>query len=216
MLGSSGLVSAEIASAAEPTLLGVGQEHRHPTADFAAPGADHATVYFATRPDRATDGHFLQENVEHVDALTAGEIQAGRWIDAAQLDPGLYYVLLRATDADCSGDPSCLDGFSAMLTLTVPEPARRFRGHVTTYRFVSTVDLSLRVTPLGRRLPYRVCWTRSTGRRTCVRATVRGFSWNEPASHTITVRKRGMRRRTTFRWFVDGRRVASARARVRR
>lgn len=216
VLGVGTLAPAQVAAAAEPALLGVGQEHRHPTADFHAPGADHATISFATKPDRATDGQFLEENVEHVDLFTADEIKAGRWTDSSQLDPGRYYVLLRATDADCLGDPGCLDGFSAMLTLIVPEPARRFRGHVTSYRFVSTIELSLEVRPLGRGLPYRVCWTRSTGRRACVRATVRGFSWNEPASDTISVRKRGMRRTTTFTWFVDGRKVASRRARIRR
>jgi hypothetical protein len=215
-LGLCGLEPVAGAAAAGPTLLGVGQEGRHPTADFAAPGADLATIYVASAPDRATDGHFLEENVEHVDLLTPGEIEEGRWSDASQLDPGRYYVLLRATDADCLGAPDCLDGFSELRTLTVPAPATRFRGTVRRFRFAATVDLTLVATPLGRRLPYRVCWRRASGRRACARGTVRGFSWNEPASHTIAVRRRSLRSRTTFEWYAGGRKVASKRVRIGR
>ncbi|MCD6727077.1 MAG: hypothetical protein LT070_07545 [Solirubrobacteraceae bacterium] len=208
------LAVAEAAPAASPTLLSVGQQDRHPTATFAMPGADDATIAFATAPDRATDGRFLDENVKHLDLLTADEIHLGGWLDSEQLDPGTYYVLLNATDYDCLGDPGCINGFSNMLSLTVPKPSQAFAGRVRAYRYLSTVDLTLTVTPLGQDLPYRVCWPRARKPRRCVRSTVDGYSWNESATNSVEVRKSGMRKRTTFVWYVDGRKVATKRVRI--
>jgi hypothetical protein len=210
------LAFAATAHAAAPSLLTVDHQDRHPVATFTAPGADDATIYFATKPDRATDGRFLEENVSHLDLLTAEEIQAGRWLDSAQLDPGTYYVLLRATDYDCLGDPNCIDGFSNMLSVAIPTPAQKYTGRVKTYRFVSTVDLTLKIAPLGEDVPYRVCWTRVNRPRRCARGVVDGYSWDSAATDTISVRKRGMRKHTTFTWYVDGHRVARKRARIRR
>jgi hypothetical protein len=204
------------AQAATPTLTSVDQQNRHPTATFSMPGADDATIYFATDPERASDGEFLEENVEELALLTADEIQAGRWVDPAQLDPGRYYVLLRAYDYDCPDDPSCVDGFSDVLTLTVPKPKPRYRGAVHAYRYLAGVRLAFKVTPLGDRAPYRVCWRLETGRRKCVRAAVRGYSWNSSAESQVTVSKRGMPRVARFTWYVGGRKVASKRARIPR
>jgi hypothetical protein len=206
--------AADAVASTTPTLARVGQQNRHATADFAAPGADDATIYFATKPDRASDGRFLDENVKDLDILTSDEIQAGHWTNSSQLDPGTYFVMLRASDIDCLGDPNCLDGFSQVLTLTVPVPAQRFRAKVEKLAFTSTVSLGLTVTPLGERLPYRVCWSRIRGPRKCVSGTVDGFSWDASASDSLTVRTRGMRRRTTFTWFVRGRKVASKSVRI--
>jgi hypothetical protein len=180
------------------------------------PGADDATIYFATAPDRATDGRFLEENVKHLDFFTTGEIQGGQWLDSAQLDPGRYYAMVRATDDDCFGDPACMDGFSNMLTLAVPKPIPRYRGGARVYRYLSTVDLRFRVEPLGDRLRYRVCWTLVGKRRKCVRSTVKGYSWNEAATDEIGVTKRDMPKRTTVSWYVNGRRVASKQVRISR
>jgi hypothetical protein len=113
-------------------------------AAFAMPGADDATIYFATRPDRATDGRFLEENVQHVDLLTRDEIQGGQWLDSDQLDPGDYHVMLSSYDYDCFDDPACMQGFSNMLSLTVPKPASRYRGSVRVYRYLSTAALRSR------------------------------------------------------------------------
>jgi hypothetical protein len=214
VLGS--LACAATAWGAGPTLLSVGQQNRHPTATFAAPGAEDATIYFATAPDRATDGRFLEENVGHLDLLTTDEIQAGHWLDSAQVDPGRYYVMLRAADYDCFGEPMCVDGFSDMLTLAVPKPVQRYRGGVRVWQYLSTVSVRFRVAPLGERLRYRACWTLVGKRRKCVRRAVSGYSWNSPAEDQIKVRKRGMPRVTTFAWYVDGRRVASKRVRIPR
>jgi hypothetical protein len=210
------LLLAGAAVAATPSLLSIGQENRHPTATFSMPGADFATIYFATSPDRATDGSFLEEHVEHIDFLTTDEIQGGQWLDSAQLDPGRYYVMLRATDTDCFGDSACMEGFSNMLTLAVPKPVASYRGNVRVYRYLQSVDLRLKVGPLGERLPYRVCWTLVGHRRKCVRSAVAGYSWNSAATDQISVRKRGMPQRTAFAWYVDGRRVASKRVRIPR
>src|SRR4051812_37544982 len=85
------------AAAAPPTLSSVGSQDRHPTATFSAPRASDATIYFATKPDRATDGKFLQENIKDTDFFTDSEIQSGRWMSESQLDPGVYYVMLRVS-----------------------------------------------------------------------------------------------------------------------
>jgi hypothetical protein len=210
-----GLTAAGSAEAVAPMLLSVEQQNRHAIATFSIPGADDATIYFASKPDRATDGRFLEENVEHLDLLTTDEIQAGRWFDESQLDPGRYYAMLRASDYDCSAaEPGCVGGFSDLITLDVPEPARHYRARVQAYRFLSEVDLVLRIAPVGERVPYRVCWRLVTRQRKCARGAVRGYSWNSPAEDEISVRKRGMRRITTFAWYVDGRKVVSRRARI--
>lgn len=83
------------ALAVPPTLSEVAQQDRHPTATFSAPRADFVSIYLASKPDRATDGSFLQENIKELDALTNPEIQSGRWVDESQVDPGTYWVLLR-------------------------------------------------------------------------------------------------------------------------
>jgi hypothetical protein len=125
-------------------------------------------------------------------------------------------VLLRASDYDCSADPNCTSGFSDILTLAIPKPAPRYRGSVHAFKYLSTVRLVFRVAPLGARARCRVCWRLVTGRRRCVRRTVTGYSWNSPAEDQVTVRKRGMPGVVTFAWYVDGRKVASKRARIPR
>jgi hypothetical protein len=210
------LVAAAPAQASAPTLLGLSEQNRHPSATFAMSGADDGTIYLATAPDRATDGRFLDENLADLDFLTDEEIQAGHWLSSSQLDPGTYYGMVAGTDFDCLGEAECLDGISNVLTMTVPEPKQTYRRRVKVYRYVGIVDLTLRIKPLGERRRYRVCWTRHKKGRKCARGTVDGYSWNSAASDTISVRRRGMRRRTTFNWYVHGRRVASKRVRILR
>ncbi len=126
--------------------------NRHPTATFSAPRSDFALIYLATRPDRATDGSFLSENVEVSDILTDAEIQTGRWAYESQVDPGTYYVMMQASpDFDACWrsdtgdyDPSCADGYSSVVPLTVPRPAPRYTASVTVLRFIKLVPASLR------------------------------------------------------------------------
>jgi hypothetical protein len=202
--------------ATAPTLASVGQQNRHPTATFGPlPGVDAAFIYLATKADRASDGSFLQENIEASDILTDDEIARGSWLYESQVDPGLYYVMARAFDFECYQDPNCVDGFSNMLTLTIPKPAQRYGAKVQVLRSIKVAFLTFTVTPLGDKLPYRVCWTLVRGGR-CVRATVEGYSWNASASDFLSVSLRRMRKHTTFSWYANGRRVALKRVRIRR
>jgi hypothetical protein len=209
------LAASGTAHAAPPTLSSIDSDNRHPVATFAAPGADSVTLYFASSPERSTDGSFLQENIVDLDFLTTDEIQGGYWYGGSQLDPGTYYVLLNASCPSYE-NPNCTEGFSTLATLTVPKPPMVFQGKVTAYRYLTSVDLSLTVTPLGEALPYRVCWTKANRRRKCVRGTVDGYSWNSSGQDTLDVRKRGMRKVTRFSWYVGGRRVATKRVRIKR
>jgi hypothetical protein len=154
-------VACAEAQAAGPVLLGVGQQGRHSTGTFSAPGADDATVYIATAPDRGTDGRFLEENIADVAFLTSDEIASGRWLSSEQLDPGQYYVMLRATAWSCLGEPSCLDGVSGVLPLTVPKPRQRFTRKVT--RSFGTLYLRLTIAPLGESQAYQNAFCTSAG-----------------------------------------------------
>lgn len=208
---------ADAAQAAPPALLSVGHQNRHPTATFSAPGADLVTIYFANKPDRATDGYFLEENVEHVDLFTADEIQRGVWLDSGQLDPGLYFVMLRASDFECYINPDCTDGFSNLTTLEVPKPRPTYRGSVGfVFRNIGVIYLRLTVRPLGERLPYRLCWRLKSKRRKCVSGAVAGYSWNSSASDELRISMRGMAKRTRFIWYVKGRAVAAKTVNTRR
>ena len=197
------------ANAAPPALLTVGQQDRHATATFSAPGADLATMYVATKPDLASGGGFLEENIKRVDFLTADEIQRGAWLDAEQLDPGVYYVMLRTSDFECPRNPNCTQGYSSVVPLEVPRPRARYQVRVFGFRHSGVIYLRFTVSPLGERLPYRVCWRLRNKRRTCLSRTLAGYSWNSSATDTPRIRMRGMAARTTFVWYVRGKRVAA-------
>jgi hypothetical protein len=211
------------AAAVPPTLISVGSQALHPTATFSAPKSDHVVIEIATRPDRASDGEFLTENIVVFDVLADSEIQTGRWLYESQLDPGTYYVLLRASpDFDLcylfdSGtfDPSCADGYAAMQTLTISRPPIRYGASVRHYVYLSNVDLTITAVPLGQKMPYRVCYRTAAGRRICLAGVISGYSWTSSASDTRSANRRNLRTLTTFTWYVEGRAVASKRARVR-
>jgi len=211
------------ASAAPPALTAVGERARHPTATFQAPRAGTAVVYLASKPDRATDGSFLSENVRDADVLTTDEIQAGSWLGETQVDPGTYYVMLHASaDFDACWivaegrlDPACADGYSNVLTLVVKKPTVRYAARVAVYRYSREASLTLTARPLGEKIPYRACWRTRSGKRRCVRGTLVGYSWGSPAEDTVTVGTRGLRAVTVFSWYVGGKRVAARRVRVR-
>ena len=91
-------VFADGALASPPVLSSVTVSgDRHPSATFSTPKADDVTIYFASKPDRASDGSFFQENIVALDLMTSDEIQAGSWTYSDQLDPGTYYVMLNAS-----------------------------------------------------------------------------------------------------------------------
>jgi hypothetical protein len=203
--------------AATSSLFSVDQQDRHSTGTFSAPDADSVTVYIATKPDQGSDGRFLSENVVDYVFLTAGEIAAGSWLSSDQLDSGRYYVMLNAYDYDCYDDPACLDGFSDVLPLTVPKPAQKFTRSVT--RPFKTLYLKLTISPLGEDQPYKLCWSKANGQRKCLSSTVNGYNGNAAASDEISVGARAQRAmwsRTTFSWYLAGKRVASKPVRIRR
>ena len=200
---------ANAAQAAAPALLSVGQQNRHATAAFSAPGAEMATIYLASSPERGTDGRFLEENVKSVDLLTDNEVQHGAWLDSGQIDPGVYYVMVNATSF-CYEEPDCTEGFSNVMTLAVPKPLSSYRAQVgPVYRSIRIAYLDLTVRPLGERLPYRVCWTMKSKKRRCVAGSVDGYSWNSSANDSLRISTRGMARRTGFTWYLNGRAVAT-------
>jgi hypothetical protein len=89
--------------------------------------------------------------------------------------------MIRAIDYDCIGQPTCTDGYSNMHTLAVPKPPETYRGSVEVLHYVHIVSLTLRITPLGEKLPYKVCWRLKTKKLRCVSGTVYGYSWNSSA-----------------------------------
>lgn len=206
------LALAGTAGAVPPTLRAVEQQNRHPVATFDAPHADDVTFFLATKPDRATDGRFLDENIKARDFLTDSEIQGGRWVGERQLDPGNYWVMLLASPDFNSCyifdtgeyDPACANGFSSVLTLTIPEPAVRYRASVRVYRYLGQASLRLIATPLGEKRPYRVCYRLSSGQRRCLIRSLAGYDWNSSAEGSLTISTRRLPRFATFSWYVSG------------
>jgi hypothetical protein len=207
-------------------LSNVSHQKRHPSATVTAPRAGDVTIFIANRPDRATDGSFLTENVKEIDFLTDQEIQSGSWLHESAIDPGTWYLMARASaDSSCYSypppdyrtvvDPSCAHGFSDVVTLTIPEPASRYSATVDVLRFIRVVHLELKATPLGEDRAYRVCWRLKSKRRVCVRGRLDGYDWDSSASDLLRVNMRGMGPRTTFTWHVGNRVVARKTARTR-
>jgi len=216
----SSVITATPALAVPPAITAVGQQDRHPTVSLAAPRADSVTVYIASKPDRGTDGSFLQENVVEYGFLTDSEIQSGRWLDSSQLDPGSYFAMLEATrdftscdsyDANFNQviDPSCADGFSTVVPLTVPTPKTKYAVKTMLLKNIRIAYLRLTAKPLGVEVPYKVCWKRPTDkkktlRKRCVKATLSGYSWSDGASDLRRISTKGMTRRTRFTWSTRG------------
>lgn len=220
MVGALTLAGA--AGAVPPTLSSVGSQDRHPTVTFSAPKSDQVVVEIASKPDRASDGEFLSENQVVFDVMTDSEIQTGKWLYDSQLDPGTYYVILRAAPNfnQCyigggSYDPSCANGYSDMLTLTIPRPPVKYRVEVARESYSNSVALRLVATPLGEKVPYRVCYRTLKKKALCLTGMLSGYSWNSSADDTLRVNTRGLAQMTTFTWSVSGKTVATKRVRVR-
>jgi hypothetical protein len=199
----------------------VGHQQRHPTAAFSAPRASAVSIYLASKPDRAADGSFLQQNLRETGILAPADLQSGTWLDANKVEPGMYYVMIRAQanfDACYIGpglDPACADGFSNVVTLVVEKPAVRYRAQVKPDRRGGTAALFVTATPMGEKTPYRVCYRTAKKARRCVTGTLNGYSWDRPVQNVLYVRTDGLATFTTFTWYVGGKKVADKRARVR-
>jgi hypothetical protein len=94
--------------------------------------------------------------------------------------------------------------------------AQTYRGSVSVLHFSHVAYLTLLVKPLGESLPYTVCWRLKNKKRRCVTGKVDGYSWNGSASADVTVGLGGMAKRTTFVWYVHGRKVAARTANTTR
>jgi hypothetical protein len=127
----------------------------------------------------------------------------------ADLDFGLCYDPNTGTY-----DPSCADGYSNVVTLTVPTPQIRYTAGVHVYRYSKEADLSLKATPLGVKQHYRVCYLTRAKKKRCVSGTLDGYSWDSPGSDEMFVSTKKLATRTTFTWFVGSRAVAKKRVKV--
>jgi hypothetical protein len=204
-----GFVIAEGARAATPpTLVGVGERNRYATATFGPlTGVTDLVVWVSSSPDRGPNGNFLPRRFLLSDSLFRREIDAASWTSDTQLDPGRYYLMAEAWSRGCVGS-DCIAGYTEVLPLAIPKPAQSYRASARILRAVRLMQLQLTVTPLGERLPYRVCWTIRHGTR-CIRARVAGRSWNASASSRLRVPLRDMPRVTIVTWRVSGQVVAA-------
>src|SRR6201999_3322289 len=100
-------------------------------------------------------------------------------------------------------DPSCADGFSMVVPLTVPRPKTKYTVKTDLLKNIGVAFLTLTGNPLGVKVPYQVCWKQQTGkqkmlRKTCLKGTLNGYSWNADASDMLSINTKGMARRTKF------------------
>lgn len=208
------LAAPVVAEAAPPIVVSVSAPDGYPSATFSAPRSSYVTVFVATKPDRATDGQFLEGNVITTELLVDEEARSGRWTSETPLPPGTYWVLLQADPADdCfveeSLDPSCADGYSMPLRLVVTTPVKvTFTGSV---RPGATATLTLRRSVVLASVAYRVCFPTAAGTRTCRR----GVIGSRASTGSVRIATAGLARTTTFSWTVGPKVVATKRARVR-
>ena len=210
------LALAGTADAVAPTIQKITLQNRHPLITFTAPRTRSVTVYLASKPDRASDGSFLEENLVDLEGLTVEEIQNGRWLYSKQLEPGTYYVLLDASPdfTSCwnasagAYDPACADGFSDLAKLVVPRPAVHYSTAVTSLLFIKRLELKLVASPLGVRTPYTLCFHTKAKARRCIHHVLAGASWSSPAADILEVSTKALAARTTFVWTVAGKVVA--------
>jgi hypothetical protein len=112
-------------------------------------------------------------------------------------------------------DPSCADGFSAVVPLTVPRPTIHYVGSAIVYKYLGQISLELSASPLGVKQRYKVCYPLKTKARRCLNGTVDGYHWNSPGVGRLSLTTRGLAARTTFTWFVDRAKVAARTVRAR-
>jgi hypothetical protein len=206
-------------------LLTAGHEARHTVVTFSAPRANPVAIYIASRPDRATDGRFLDEDIVTLDILTPSEIQAGRWLSESQLEAGTYWVNLRASPdfASCWDferfrglDPACADGYSNVLQFEIPRGPVRYEwnfirpfagavpaGYVYTGERL-LIQIRARGLPAGERRGYQLCVLRPR-REVCKRDTFTGPAWRTREWRILP--GEGRNRRYTWLVRVNGRTV---------
>jgi hypothetical protein len=223
LLGAVALaaIHAPSALAVPPVLAVVAQSQRHPTATFTVSRSNFVEMQIASKPDRATDGSFLQENIVGSDILTDSEIQSGAWEYSNQLDPGTYWVTVDASPdlgvcllGDGSIDPACSDGYSNVLELRIPTPTISYSVAVTAFPSIRQAYLEITANPLGVMTPYRVCFRNAAHGIRCLSSTLDGFDWNSAADDELSITTSALPASTTFTWYVAGHKIATKRARL--
>lgn len=216
------MATAPQATALAPTLLSVDSVDRRPSATFTAPKAWSVAVSVASGPGRATDGSFFLENQRRSFHLERWEIATGTWSANSQLDPGNYWVMVYAEPdveacptTDGIREATCASGYSEVLPLVIPKPVTRFTTSAIAFPWSRSADVTLTASPLGERLPYRVCYRTTANAHRCQRGLLRGFAWDDGDDDTLTVRTAQLPRLTRFTWFVGDRAVATRKVRVR-
>lgn len=216
------------AAAVAPTLLSVTSHNGWVVATFSSPRSWLGTLYLATDPTLVDDGAHFAHPVGELD-ITDAELAAGR-ADAAdhtsefgaRVDPGTYWALLSVTaqndckDADLHIDPSCANGGSNLLQVTIGKPTARYRALVT-YFEGGIIVLELQVARSGERKAYTVCWHRRNGKQVCRGNTIEGGGWwsnDFDGQSAVQASRRGLAKFTRFVWTVDGKVVASKRVRT--
>jgi hypothetical protein len=135
------------------------------------------------------------------------------------------FSFLRGSQTDASNacyildsgtyDPSCADGFSAVVPLTVPRPTIHYVGSATVHKYLGQISLEISASSLGVKQPYKVCYPLKTKARRCLNGIVDGYDWNSPGVGRLSLTTRGLAATTTFTWFVDGAKVATRTVRAR-
>jgi hypothetical protein len=78
-------------------------------------------------------------------------------------------------------DPSCADGFSNILTLTIPKPVVRYR---VSFERGFIGSFTIRASNSGEAIPYRLC-SRDLTKRRCLRGTIEEIGWGSSSSDTL-------------------------------
>jgi hypothetical protein len=217
-IGIGALMLAGPAAASPPSITAITIRGRAPTVTFDAPKASSVNLFIASSADRASDGSFIAEDVVVRAVLPRSALQSGTWTYSARLDPGDYFLLLKAT-ADAAAcapatpggdlDPSCADGFSPVASFTVPVPRIRYDVYAKPYHRGRIVRLGLLAEALGVPQTYRVCYRLRSKARRCVASRLDAYHWDESSSDVVAVDGRPLARSTTFTWFVAGKKIAS-------
>ncbi len=211
------LVLVTPAAAVAPLLGAVTPTDGYAGATFTAPRSTYITFYVASKPDRATDGQFLEGNVVLNEILTNDEAASGVWRSETKLPDGSYWVMMEAQpDQDCfiedHYDEACANGYSNVVAFKVaPPPSPRYTGTVKPSKAGGPALATLRATGLTVRTPYKLCFT-SVGKKRCLAGVLTAA---QPSSSTLRVPSKGLATTTTFTWVVAGKTVATKRAKVR-
>ncbi len=213
------LMAPSLAAAHAPILKSVSQKNLRLSATFSAPDAGVVTVYVAKAPQQNADGSFYTANIADSEVLTAQQISSGTWTEQSELTtPGHYWVMIGANPAqtcvlgDGTINPSCANGDSNVVSVTVSPPTTQYKASVlTTHASHGTVSLRLTATPLGASETLKLCYALTVRKRPskhCINRHLTGSSLHTSVVDLVKLSTRGMSKREAFTWSLSGRTVA--------